>query len=118
MTPFSADAAQVIVNVEQIALDWLLGYVPVSALVLIAAVGLAVSWLSWTEEEATRRTPATSGRKQPPLARELLDFGDVLHDLEAAEVLVPWRRGPGSSGCGSSSRPSRSRTRPPSASRP
>ena len=49
MTPFSADTAQAIVDVQQIAIDWLLGFMPVSALVLIAAVGLAVSWLSWTE---------------------------------------------------------------------
>lgn len=54
MGPFSADAAQAITNIEQIAVDWLLGVVPVSALVVIAAVSLAVSWLSWTQTRASR----------------------------------------------------------------
>ncbi len=51
MGPFSADAAQAVTNLEQMAVDWLLGVVPVSALVVIAAVSLAVSWLSWAERE-------------------------------------------------------------------
>ena len=49
MTPYSADAAQAILNAQQMALDWLLGSLPVGAVVLIAAVSLAVSWLSWSE---------------------------------------------------------------------
>lgn len=54
MTPFSADAARAVTNIEQMAVDWLLGFVPVSALVLIAAVSLAVSWLSWAQTRASR----------------------------------------------------------------
>ena len=59
MTPFSADAAQAITDIEQMAVDWLLGLVPVGALVVIAAVSLAVSWLSWAERA---RHAAHAGR--------------------------------------------------------
>jgi hypothetical protein len=49
MTPFSPEAAQAIVDVELVLLAWLVRSVPVGALVLMAAVVLAVSWLCSTE---------------------------------------------------------------------
>jgi hypothetical protein len=49
MTPFSPDATQAFLDVELVIVAWLLRSVPLGALVLLAAVALAVAWLSWTE---------------------------------------------------------------------
>jgi hypothetical protein len=49
MTPLSPEALQAFLDVELTVLASLFRSAPLGALVLLAAVALAVAWLSWTE---------------------------------------------------------------------
>jgi hypothetical protein len=54
MTPFSPEASQAFLNAELGAVTSLLQSAPLGAVVLLAAVVVAVGWLTWTEKDPHR----------------------------------------------------------------
>jgi len=62
MTFFSADGAGALVDLQLAALASMVQSVPFGALVLMAAIALGVSWLSWTESRS-RATPGRAGSR-------------------------------------------------------
>ncbi len=49
MTPFSPEASQALLDLELGLVSSLLQSAPLSALMLLGAVSIAVTWLAWSE---------------------------------------------------------------------